>query len=409
MTRAEHAARASGTARALRAAACAIAAAAITTGCATLSESSLTSWLTSIPTPSFAWLTGGKNKPGPLPTLNASVTPRIAWQQGVGRAAPGLAPAITPSAVYAAASDGTLMRLDPATGRVEWKVSAGTPLSAGPGAGDSLVAVGTSKGDVLAFDENGKARWHVNVSSEVIAPPRVSDNVVIVFSGDGRIYGLAAADGRTLWVDPRTNPPLTVRNSAGGVVSRGGLFVGTAGGRLLAIVAATGAIAWEGTVATPKGATELERIADVTSLPYVDDKEACAAAYQGRVACFDIVRGAPIWTRDVSSLAGITADAERVYVVDDKGGVQAFDRSNGASMWKQDVLSKRRIGGPQLIGDEVGVVDIEGYLHLLSRSDGAYVGRLATDGSMPSAQPAPLGGGMLWQSEKGTVFSVTAK
>lgn len=395
--------------RTLRAIACALATAVLATGCASLSESPLTSWIPQIPVPSFAWLTGGSHKPGPLPTLTATVTPRIIWQQGVGKAGPGIAPAITPSAVYAASVDGTLMRLDPASGRVEWKVSAGQPLSAGPGAADGIIVVGTSKGDVLAFDDNGKTLWNARVSSEVIAPPRLSENVVVVFSGDGRIYGLARADGKTVWVDPRTNPPLTVRNAAGGVVSRGGLFVGTAGGRLLAIDAQTGTIAWDGTVATPKGATELERIADVTSLPYVDEKEACAAAYQGRVACFDVVRGALIWTRDVSSLAGITADANRVYVVDDKGSVQAFDRSNGASIWKQDVLAKRRIGGPQLIGDEIGVVDVEGYLHLLSRSDGAYVGRLATDGSLATTQPSQLGGGILWQSEKGTVYSVGAK
>ena len=393
----------------LRAASAAIVSVVLCAACATLSESPLTSWMSSIPTPSFAWLTGGSHKPGPLPALNAAVTPRINWQQSVGKAASGIAPAITASAVYAAASDGTLMRLDPATGRVEWKVSAGQALSAGPGADASLVVVGTAKGDVLAFDTAGKARWTVRVSSEVIAPPRVDENVVIVFSGDGRIYGLSGTDGRTLWVDPRTNPPLTVRNAAGGVVSRGGLFVGTAGGRLLAIDAQTGTVAWDGTVATPKGATELERIADVTSLPYVDEKEACAAAYQGRVACFDVVRGSLIWTRDVSSLAGITADANRVYVVDDKGSVLAFDRTNGASVWKQDALAKRRIGGPQLIGDEVGVVDVEGYLHLLSRSDGTYVGRVATDGSQATTQPAPLGGGMLWQSEKGTLFSVSAR
>jgi outer membrane protein assembly factor BamB len=374
-----------------------------------MSESPLTSWIPQIPAPSFAWLTGGSHKPGPLPEVKATVTPQIVWQQAVGKAAPGIAPATTASAIYSASVDGTLMRLDPATGRVEWKVSAGQPLSAGPGAGFGVVVVGTSKGDVLAFDENGKPLWTARVSSEVIAPPRVWENIVIAFSGDGRIYGLAKADGKTVWVDPRTNPPLTVRNAAGGVVSRGGLFVGTAGGRLLAIDAGTGAIAWDGTVATPKGATELERIADVTSLPYVDDKEACAAAYQGRVACFDVARGSLIWTRDVSSLAGITADATRVYVVDDKGAVQAFDRSNGASMWKQDVLAKRRIGGPQLIGNEVGVVDVEGYLHLLSRTDGTYVGRLATDGSLATAQPSQLGGGMLWQSEKGTLFSVGAK
>ena len=395
--------------RSLRAIGLSLVAALAATGCASLSESPLTSWITQIPVPSFAWLTGGSHKPGPMPEVKATVTPQILWQQTVGKAAPGMAPAITASAIYAASVDGTLMRLDSATGRVEWKVSAGQPLSAGPGAGFGVVVVGTSKGDVLAFDENGKPLWSTRVSSEVIAPPRVWENIVIAFSGDGRIYGLAKADGQTVWVDPRTNPPLTVRNAAGGVVSRGGLFVGTAGGRLLAIDAQTGAIAWDGTVATPKGATELERIADVTSLPYVDDKEACAAAYQGRVACFDVVRGALVWTRDISSLAGLTADANRVYVVDDKGIVQAFDRSNGASMWKQDVLAKRRIGGPQLIGNEVGVVDVEGYLHLLSRTDGTYVGRLATDGSLATTQPSQLGGGMLWQSEKGTLFSVGAK
>jgi outer membrane protein assembly factor BamB len=374
-----------------------------------MSDSSLTSWLRDIPVPSFAWLTGGTKKPGPMPALTATVTPRINWQQSVGAAGPGIAPAVTSSSVYAAAKDGTLTRLDLATGRPIWRISAGRALSAGPGASDAIVVVGTDKGDVLAFDADGKALWTVRIASEVIAPPRVSDKVVLVFSGDGKIYGLNTADGKTLWVDPRTNPPLTIRNAAGGTVSRGGLLTGTAGGRLLAIDAQSGSIAWDGAVATPKGATELERIADVTSLPFVDEKEVCAAAYQGRVACFDLIRGTLLWSRDVSSLAGIVGDAQRLYVVDDKDGVQAFDRSNGASIWKQDVLAKRRIGGPQLIGDQLGVVDVEGYLHLLSRTDGAYVGRMATDGSLATTQPVQVAGGMLWQSEKGTVYSVTSQ
>src|SRR6185312_5066142 len=103
--------------------------------------------------------TGGGHKPGPLPELKATVTPQVVWQQSVGKGAPGLAPAITPSAVYAASVDGTLMRLDPATGRVEWKVSAGQPLSAGPGAGNGVVIAGTSKRAVLAFDDSGKSLW----------------------------------------------------------------------------------------------------------------------------------------------------------------------------------------------------------------------------------------------------------
>src|SRR5262249_37119550 len=152
-----------------------LAASALCASCASMSESPLTSWIPSIPAPSFAWLTGGGKKVGDLPKLNASVTPRIKWQQSVGRAGPGVAPAVTPSAIYAAATDGTLVRLDPATGNVVWRISVGSKISAGPGAGDTLVAVGTDKGDVLAFDTNGKALWTAHVSSEVIAPPSIAE------------------------------------------------------------------------------------------------------------------------------------------------------------------------------------------------------------------------------------------
>ena len=157
-------------------------------------------------------------------------------------------------------------------------------------------------------------------------------------------------------------------------ITRGGLFVGTAGGKLLALDLATGNVGWEGNVATPKGATELERIADVTSLPLVDEQQACAVAYQGRVACFDILRGTLNWSRDVSSLDGLAADARYLYVTDDKGAVHALDKTTGASAWKQDKLAQRRPGGPQLVGDYVAVVDVEGYVHLLDRNDGSLVG-----------------------------------
>ena len=376
-------------------------------GCST--TFSLSDVIPKIPPPSFGWLFGKSNKPGPLPTLSAKATPQLNWQVNVGKAAPGLAPAITPNSVYAAASDGALVRVDPATGRQLWRISVGQKLSAGPGADESHVVVGTDKGDVLAFDADGKPAWTAQVSSEVIAPPRIAEGVVVVFSGDGRIYGLSAADGKIKWVHQRNNPALTIRNTAGGVTSRGGVFTGTAGGHLLALDVNTGTVGWDATVASPKGATELERIADVTSLPLVDTQQVCAVAYQGRVACFDILRGNLLWSRDLSSLTGLTGDDRYLYITDDKGSVHALDKSSGASIWKQDALAERRIGGPQLVGDFVGVVDVEGYLHLLSRADGAYVGRLATDGRPATAQPSVIGGGGLWLSDAGTLYSVTAR
>jgi outer membrane protein assembly factor BamB len=371
------------------------------------------SWLTSwsLPAPSLDWITGrgSANKPGPLPELSASATPALSWQTSVGKAHAGLAPAITPGAIYAAAADGTIVRLEPDTGRTVWRASAGKPIAAGPGADATLVAVATDKGEVLAFDTNGKPLWNVVVSSEVIAPPVVSDGIVVVSAGDGRIHALNAADGKTKWVHSRTNPPLTVRNTAGGVASRGGVFLGLPGGRLLAMDLQTGNIGWDGAVAVPKGATELERIADVTSRPLIEERQACAVAFQGRVACFEIVRGTVVWTRDVSSLSGIAADGNAHYIVDDKGAVHALDRSTGASLWKQDKLGERKLRGAQVVGNYVAVVDIEGYAHLLAKANGAYVGRLATDGSQPTGQPQQVGERIVWQSTSGTVYALTAR
>ena len=388
------------------AAACAL----LLSGCSTTSSWMPSSW--SLPAPSLDWLTGrnAASKPGPLPELTATSTANVVWQVGVGRSTPGLSPFVTQTAIYAAASDGTLVRIDADSGRTVWRTSAGKPLSAGPGADDALVAVATDKGDVLAFSAaDGKPLWAVRVSSEVISPPVVSDGVVVVSSGDGRIVGLDAADGKAKWVQQRTNPALTVRNTAGGVASRGGAFIGMPGGRLLALDLQTGAVGWDGAVATPKGATELERIADVTSRPLIEERQACAVAYQGRLACFEIARGTIAWTRDLSSLTGIAGDEAAHYVVDDAGALHALDKSTGASLWKQDRIAARKPGGPQVVGAHVAVVDIEGYVHLFLRANGNYVGRLATDGTATTGQPQVSSGRLVFQTLNGNVYAIATR
>ena len=132
-------------------------------------------------------------------------------------------------------------------------------------------------------------------------------------------------------------------------------------------------------------------------------------AYQGRVACFEILRGTLIWSRDLSSLYGLAADSRYLYVTDDSGAVHALDKTTGASVWKQDKLAQRSPGGPQLVGEFLVVVDVEGYAHLLDRNDGNLVARIATDGSPATAQPARSGGNAVWLSTSGALVSVTAR
>ena len=380
-------------------------------GCQTL-PASWTSWLPSIPTPSLAWLGIGKGvpKPGPLPAYENTAVAVVNWQLPLGaKGGANFAPAVLPQVVYASAPDGTIVSVDPATGRQNWRIKADKPLQAGVGASPTVVVAGTDKGEVLAFDSAGKPLWQARVSSEVAGPPKAAEGKILVWSIDGRIFAFAETDGSQKWVYQRLNPSLTVRRFVGGTFTRGAMFTGTAGGKLLALDVNNGSLGWEANVATPKGATELERIADVTSLPVVDARQVCAVAFQGRVACFELERGTLLWSRELSSLAGLAIDDEYLYLTDDKGAVHALDKTTGASVWKQDKLAARFPNGPARVGAYVGIVDGEGYLHLLDRRTGALVGRVATDGTAALSQPVSAGDAVIWQSAGGTLVSVSAK
>lgn len=348
-------------------------------------------------------------KPAPLPAFAPTAAATIAWKAEVGEAGDSVFfPGIAAGGVQAASRKGTVARFD-AAGAPGWKAEAGQALSAGVGVGEGLVLVGTPKGEVLAFDGDGQLKWKASVRGELLAPPAAGDGVVVVRTADSRLFGLSPADGQRKWVYQRPNPSLTVRSAAGVVIYRGAVFAGFAGGKLAALNAVNGAVGWEAAVALPKGTTELERVTDITSTPVLDDRKVCAVAFQGRIACMDVLRGGVLWARDLSSHAGLAMDRRYLYVTDDKGAVHAFDAERGASVWKQDKLFARRVTAPQVVGAWVAVGDLEGYVHFLSAEDGSFAARVATDGSAIAAAPARIDDKILVQTRKGGLFAINVR
>lgn len=343
-----------------------------------------------------------------LEPLEATAQLDEVWRVSVGKSESAVfEPAVVGGSVYVAARDGSVARID--DGREVWKINAGKKLSGGIGASEKLLVVGTEKGDVLAFDTDGKPLWQGLVSSEVLSAPHVSDDRVFVRSADSRIQAFDAADGARKWNYQRPNPSLTLRTHASVISTPSLVLAGFPGGKLVAINRSTGAAVWESNVALPRGATELERIADVSSLPVIAGRDVCASAFQGRVACFELSTGTTVWTRDVSSAAGIDIDAQNLYVSDDAGAVHALDRATGASVWKQDKLKRRVLGKPLVLDRFVAVSDAEGLVHLLQLENGALAGRLKGDGTPINAAMRTYGKAFVAQSRAGAVRALSAR
>ena len=350
------------------------------------------------------------DQPAKLVELKGSMAVRTAWKLDIGKAGSyQFSPALTGNTVVVAAADGAIARVEAATGKQLWRIKADTALSAGVGTDGNLIVVGGEKGILLGFDMDGKLLWKTQLSSEILSAPVVSQGIVVARTIDNRIVGFDATDGSKKWTVQKIAPPLTLRNAPGMIVAGTDVIVAQPGGKLSALILATGAPRWDVEVGVSRGATELERVTDIGGAPVLFENEVCAASYQGRVGCFDLVTGSARWTRDLSSSVGVAVDQLFVFVPDDKGALNAFTRDTGASSWKNDKLSFRRLSTPLSYGRAVAVGDYEGYVHFLSREDGSFLARAATDGSPIVGTPLVAGTNLIFQTQNGTVTAIAVE
>jgi len=353
---------------------------------------------------------GAQVEPAELVDFTQTAKAAVAWRASVGASKLyRLKPALSDGTVYAAASDGQIGAYDEKSGKQRWRAGEREPLASGVGAGEGMVLVGTQKGAVLAYGGDGKLLWRSQLSSEVVGAPQPASGVVVARTVDGRIFGLDAASGERKWEHQVLLPSLLLRGDASVAVHESRVLAGVPGGRILALDLATGDVIWETVVAQPTGDNEIERIADIAAPPAVEGEQACAAAYQGRVACMDLARGSLAWARDGSSAVRVGIDAITVYVTAPDGVVSAFDRQTGASLWRQSKLLNRGVSGPVALGDFVVVGDYDGYVHVLDAEDGSFVARMATDGSAIVTPPVRGGPGVIVQTSGGGLYAISVQ
>ncbi len=350
------------------------------------------------------------NQPAPLVELKGSMAVRTAWKLSLGKAnSYQFTPAVVGNTVVLAGADGSLARVDSATGNPLWRIKTPAGLTAGVGTDGNMIVVGGVKGQVMTFDMNGKALWTAQASSEVLTAPVIGDGVVVIRSIDNRIIGLDAKTGAKKWTVQRVSPPLLLRIAPGMLVVGKEVIIAQPGGKLLALTLETGAPRWEVAVGEARGATELERVTDIGGSPVLFESAVCAVTYQGRVGCFDVATGTSKWTKEFSSDVGVSVDQRFVFAVDDKGAVSAFNRETGASAWKNEKLGFRRLSTPVSYGRAVAVGDYQGFVHFLSREDGAFLARAATDGSAITSPPVVAGSNLIFQTQSGTVTAIAVE
>ena len=343
-------------------------------------------------------------KPTPLETYSPRIAGRVVWQASIGSIDFPLAVSARDGRFVAAASNGTVVAFNAADGRELWRAQAGAGISAGVGSDGRFTSVVTRDNELVTF-EQGQVKWRQRLPARVVTAPLVAGERVFVLAVDRVVHAFDALDGRLLWTYARPTDALTLAQAGVLTVARDQVLVGQAG-RLVALDGIKGTVNWDVPVGTPRGANEVERLADLIGpVARVGDR-VCVRAFQNAVGCADVAKGVLGWTRNNAGLAAVAANATTVVGADASDRITAWSAANGDLQWTNERLLHRGLSGARAVGPSIVFGDSEGHVHFLDASDGKLQLRLATDGKPVVGTPALLDTTLLVATKAGGLFAL---
>jgi outer membrane protein assembly factor BamB len=312
------------------------------------------------------------------------------------------------------------------------------------------IYIGSSSGNLWAFDGRGAQVWMYHTDSGIGSQPLLdaARDELFVAIDDGRLHALTASTGALRWT-----------TEIGGAVGRtpvatdDAVYVMTDADVLVAFDRATGEALWRYRREAPEGFYITEH-AGILMM----DHRLVTGFTDGAVLCLDSRDGSVLWTRDTIAEMPATTDddglrftdvdttpvvvGDGLFVASFAGGLYRLDPRNGTILWHREelsgvtgiaaapggtlVLSSGDLGlvgivaltgerrwtteivhgaptPPVVIGDLVVVGESEGGLVAFASSDGHEVDRIQ-DGHGFAAQPSIASGRGAALSNTGRLF-----
>jgi outer membrane protein assembly factor BamB len=348
---------------------------------------------------------GGPAKPKPteLAPVASLLAVKKVWTAQLGEVAFPLEVKVLGQDLYLASSSGTVSMLDAETGAVRWSTELGTRIAAGVGADGDKAAVVTTSGELVTLRQ-GKKLWQQKLGAVAMTSPLVAGGRVFVITPDRTLVAFDGETGKRLWQQQRGADTL-VLDRAGVLFPVGDTLVAGLGGRLVGLNPLTGAQRWDIPIATGRGTNEVERLVDVVAGVSRVGSDVCVRAYFNAVACVDLASQRVSWSKAASGFTGLAGDDRFVFGTESDGRLISWRRADGERAWQSDAMRWRDLGTPLVLGNSLAVPDGAGFVHLLSKLDGAPLGRLSLDGSPLSASPVLAGKTLVVVTQKGGVFA----
>jgi outer membrane protein assembly factor BamB len=292
------------------------------------------------------------------------------------------------------AMDGSVNRLDPASGKVLWVAKTGGYCHSSPVLIEDKIIVGSADGCAYAFDaKTGGRLWRFATGGPVYSSASFAKGVVCIASGDGSVYGLRP-DGGKLWrFDLPAANNAFIQSPAATDSER--FFLAAWDKFLYCLDAATGAQVWRGDCVGNRSWA----FSPAIGAPCVSDGKVVVPADGNNLVCWDCKSGEKLWDisapEDKYGYSSPIIHEGRVYVgcLGDLGQAKCVELASGKEVWTAATGSVIYDSGPAIVSDARRVV-VGSVCGLLSACD-IETGKITGQVMLPAGHllSTPVGDG----------------
>lgn len=321
------------------------------------------------------------------------------------------APVISGGMLYVIDTSATVHAFDPRTGGKRWStavrsnddqgdVEFGGGVSA---TGDRLFAT-TGIGDVAALDPaTGKVLWKVRPGGPLRGSATLNNGHAYVMSQDNQIFALSQDDGSVVWADSGTVGSTAIFGVGAPAAVQGTVVAGFSSGELTAYRYENGRVLWGDALSRTSISTTVAALTDIDANPVIDRGRVFAIGQGGRMASYELVSGQRLWEISIAGVATPAVAGDWVFVVTDSGQLLCVSRADGRIRWISQLdrwrNAKKKTGiirwhGPTLAGNRLVLVSTDGEMVTVDPADGT-VRRTFDIGRSMSLAPV-VAGGMLY-------------
>ena len=325
------------------------------------------------------------NAPGHL-ALGAQV--RRAWSTDVGngsnaRARLTSSPVVADGRVYTLDASARVTAVSASGGSIAWRTSLapqGERGREGYGGGlafdDNRLIASTGFGTIVSLDpRSGKKLWEKDLKASVRASPTAAQGRIFVISTDGRFFCLSGQDGSILWQFRGLPESQSISSNPSPAVDGNVVAVPYPNGDLVVLNVADGTALWTESLARSRSASSFSSMSDAAR-PAISGGVVFAVGHAGRMIAAQQATGERLWSLEVPGTQTPWVAGDNVFVVDTSGKLSAIGRRDGAVKWAIKLPDARTWSGPTLAGSTLWLASHKGHLAGVDAATGRVTQKL---------------------------------